>query len=290
MEHNLGPLEYLIHSTVRIVSHRSDGNVATGTGFFMVFTINDEGLERPFIVTNKHVVRDSIRVEFYITRSQDEDAYSSAKHEKFIVSQPILVPHPDDDIDLVAMDMGQQWYDSVNKGNNFLMTVLNDSKIISAEELKNLSPVEDVIMIGYPNSIWDSVNNMPVVRKGITATHPRLPWNGRPEFLIDMACFPGSSGSPVFIAGERIFKDKNGDILLSNKPYFLGILYAGPQHEAVGKINLPNSEGIESQNSPLLVTNIPNNIGYVISAKETITLQDEIKRRIKSLNLPLFYR
>ena len=290
MEHNFSPLEYLIHSTVRIVSHQSDGSVATGTGFFMVFTINDEGLERPFIVTNKHVVCDSIRVDFYITKRQDDDAYSSAKHEKFIVSQPILIPHPNDDIDLVAMDMGRQWCDSVNKGNNFLMTVLKDSEILSEEDLKSLSPVEDVIMIGYPNSIWDSVNNMPVVRKGITATHPRLPWNGRPEFLIDMACFPGSSGSPVFIAGERVFKDKNDNVVISNKTHFLGILYAGPQHEAIGKINLPNSEGIENQSSPLLVTNIPNNIGCVISAKETTVIQDEIKRKIKSLNLPPYLR
>jgi hypothetical protein len=31
-------------------------------------------------------------------------------------------------------------------------------------------------MIGYPNGIWDAKNNLPVIRKGITATHANIPW------------------------------------------------------------------------------------------------------------------
>ena len=54
-------------------------------------------------------------------------------------------------------------------------------------------------MIGYPDGIWDSVNNLPVIRKGITATHPHISWNGKTEFLTDIASFPGSSGSPYFL-------------------------------------------------------------------------------------------
>ena len=48
-------------------------------------------------------------------------------------------------------------------------------------------------------ALIDEVNNKPVVRKGITATDIRLDYNGRKEFLIDAACFHGSSGSPVFL-------------------------------------------------------------------------------------------
>ncbi len=44
-------------------------------------------------------------------------------------------------------------------------------------------------MIGYPNGIWDEANNMPIIRRGITATHPNFNYNGKPEFMIDAACF-----------------------------------------------------------------------------------------------------
>jgi hypothetical protein len=46
--------------------------------------------------------------------------------------------------------------------------------ISSDDVLKNLDVVEDVIMVGYPNGLWDHVNNLPLVRKGTTATHPGM--------------------------------------------------------------------------------------------------------------------
>ena len=70
---------------------------------------------------------------------------------------------------------------------------------ISNFNIQELTPVEDIVMIGYPIGLIDEVNNKPVVRKGITATDIRLDYNGRKEFLIDAACFHGSSGSPVFL-------------------------------------------------------------------------------------------
>ncbi len=53
-------------------------------------------------------------------------------------------------------------------------------------------------MVGYPVGLWDSVNNMPILRRGSTATLLDWTYEGRQEFVIDAACFPGSSGSPVF--------------------------------------------------------------------------------------------
>ena len=67
-------------------------------------------------------------------------------------------------------------------------------------------------MIGYPIGLIDEYNNKPIVRKGITATTYNIDYNGKKEFLIDIACFPGSSGSPIFIRrdGLGIAKDSQG--------------------------------------------------------------------------------
>ena len=56
--------------------------------------------------------------------------------------------------------------------------------IVSPEGLKSLTPIEDVIMIGYPNAIMDEVNYKPVVRRGITATDLKNDYNGKSEFLM----------------------------------------------------------------------------------------------------------
>ena len=34
-------------------------------------------------------------------------------------------------------------------------------------------------MVGYPIGLWDEVNNMPLVRKGITSYHPSMDFEGK---------------------------------------------------------------------------------------------------------------
>lgn len=85
-------------------------------------------------------------------------------------------------------------------------------------------------MIGYPNGIWDSVNNMPIIRKGITATHPRLNYNGRKKFMIDAACFHGSSGSPVLLFNTGTYATKDGNTTIGTRIMLLGILCGSSIH------------------------------------------------------------
>lgn len=85
-----------------------------------------------------------------------------------------------------------------NEGNDFYYIPLEKPIIADEDLLKNLPFMEGIVVIRYPNGIWYAKNNLPIIRLGITATHPRLPLNGKSEFLIDAACFPRSSGSPVF--------------------------------------------------------------------------------------------
>lgn len=54
-------------------------------------------------------------------------------------------------------------------------------------------------------------------------------------------------------------------MVMGNRIKLLGVLYAGPQHRADGEIVLAP---IPTQNKPMSVTSIPNNLGYVIKATE----------------------
>jgi hypothetical protein len=55
---NLTIAEQLMHSTVRLECDQKNGDRSTGTGFFFSFTVNGGFI--PVIITNKHVIENSL--------------------------------------------------------------------------------------------------------------------------------------------------------------------------------------------------------------------------------------
>ena len=74
-------------------------------------------------------------------------------------------------------------------------------------------------MVGYPIGLYDKINNLPIFRKGYTACHPSIDFNRKGIGLIDMACFPGSSGSPIYVLNEGLVKSKNGALYVGNRVF-----------------------------------------------------------------------
>ena len=67
-------------------------------------------------------------------------------------------------------------------------------------------------MVGYPHDLRDKSHNLPICRRGITASHPEVDFCGKPELLIDIPCAPGVSGSPVFVLDAKGYTDEQGNI------------------------------------------------------------------------------
>src|ERR1700736_1715142 len=93
-------------------------------------------------------------------------------------------------------------------------------------------------MVGYPNGLWDEANNYPLIRRGITASHPAVDFQikGVATTVIDAACFPGSSGSPVILHNTGTYSDKKGNTVIGSRTMLLGVLFSGPTIQADGKI------------------------------------------------------
>jgi V8-like Glu-specific endopeptidase len=179
--------------------------------------------------------------------------------------------HPDNDVDLCAMPIAPFVNMAVEKGQNLFYIPFDVSILPSEKQLNELTAMEEILMVGYPNGIWDQINNKPIFRKGITATNPTLDYNGKKEFLIDAACFPGSSGSPVLIFNEGGYRDKNGTLHLgSSRVILIGVLYAGPQHTTTGEIKIIN---VPVSQVPVAISKIPNNLGLVIKAERIKELE-----------------
>ncbi len=278
MAHTLSPSEQIAHCTVRIEIETGQGARGTGTGFFYRFL--EEGDQHvPAIVTNKHVVTGAVRGSFHVTLTDADGNPKYDTHEVYGFEnfQQLWIPHPDPNIDLCAMPIGPLVTAAQQQGKQLFYVSLNKSLIPTDAELADMSAMEDVVMVGYPNGIWDQKHNMPVLRRGITATHPNLDWNGKPEFLIDAACFPGSSGSPVFLFNMGGYATKSGGMVIGpGRIKLLGILYAGPQHTVTGEIKIIP---VPTVDIPIAVSTIPNNLGMIIKAKKL----DELARAIASL-------
>ena len=277
---SLGMMEQLTHSTVRIETILSNGNISTGTGFYMNF-LQNEKTQVPVIVTNKHVIADAQIGKFHVTLSDEKGLPIIGNHRLFEIAdfEKQCIKHPDPNIDLAVFPIGILLNQLKEAKVNLFYVPLQTELIPKDEERQSLSSMEDIVMIGYPNGIWDAKNNLPVIRKGITATHSNIDWNGKTEFLTDIASFPGSSGSPVFLANIGGYMDNKGNTFMgTHRIRLLGIHYAGAMHTATGEIQIVTAP---TSNKPLPITQIPNNIGVAINSKRILELEKEVGKLIK---------
>jgi len=273
----VSPIELLIHSTVRIECETATGK-GSGSGYFFAF-LEKDNQHIPCIVTNKHVVAGAKRGVFHLTLQGHDGLPKLGEYVTFSFDnfESMWVGHPDPSIDLAIFLIGPILNSAKEQGKALHIAPLGNAIIASKELIDSLPSMEEIIMIGYPNGIWDAKHNLPIIRRGITATHPRLSYNGKPEFLIDAACFPGSSGSPVFLANIGSYVSPEGALCTGSRIALLGTLYAGPQHTATGEVIVVE---VPTDTRAMAISTIPNNLGLVIHASKLLDFEPILKNII----------
>lgn len=262
--------EKLMFTTLRLEAN--DGSC--GTGYYFNFYIGDYLI--PTIITNKHVVKNNPneRMKFQVHLTDDNET-DSGNHTVELSTNWYF--HSTKDLCFTYCNIIFQEIPKIT-GKSVFYRAVDFNLIFNEEQLKNLSMMESVVMIGYPNGLWDFKNNYLIFRYGFTASHQGYDFNEKGIGVIDMSCFPGSSGSPIFILNEGSYRNKTEGVFFGeNRIIFLGTLFAGPQYNVEGNIVIKSIAQI-----PIAQTQLMLNLGYYIKAYELKEFENRIKMDLRN--------
>lgn len=265
--------EIITYSTVLIKCQYANGDSGSGTGFIINLCSDEEkGQCVPVLITNNHVVENSVKTIFEFCKADENGKPIDTEPFSFIYDGNAWIHHPDKSVDLRCLFLAEALNQLRTRNINIFYIPLETSLIPDKEKLSEFSAIEDVVMVGYPIGLSDTYNHKPIIRRGITSSHPRKDYRGKKETLLDVACYPGSSGSPVFILNQGSYTTPNG-VTLGNRLHLLGVLYGGHEFNARGILQFTNLP-----NMPVPVMHIPVNLGLMIKAERILEFESMIKR------------
>lgn len=268
--------EKLLFNTVRIEATLKDGSQISGTGFFFDYTIEEQHFY--FLVTNKHVIENTDQANLVFNlQVNGKPALGKTFCLNITDFESAWFPHPKKNIDIAAMKFAPVLNFLDEKGIQIFIQPF-DQSLIPSEKVINeeIDAVEDIIFIGYPNSIYDKKNLIPIVRKGITATPFSVDFEGEPIFLIDGSIFPGSSGSPVFLYDRGSYSPKGKVLIAGSRIFFLGVVTSC---YIINGNNQIESVDVPIKTEPIIITSQLINLGRVIKSKAVKELIEYILKK-----------
>lgn len=214
----------LMFTVLRVVTTDENGDGGGNSGTCVIVDLElTPGATTPVLVTNKHVVQGAIEVS--LRDRQGNVILGDTVQVQMTLEGDRFFSPQDNAVDIAIIPFGQVLlnFKDQHPDREPFWRCLPVSEFPSNDEYSSLDALEEVFFIGHPDGRWDEVNRTPIFRRGITATPVIINWEGRSEFLIDASVFPGSSGSPVFVARTTTFL-QNSKLIKEQLAIFVGVV------------------------------------------------------------------
>lgn len=204
---------------------------AVGTGFFAGI---ETGPKRSalVLVSNRHLLENATSIRFWMTLANAAgDATRRFVDANISSAGDAAFVHPDPDTDLAAVVVTHLIRQLEQEGDAPFYRFVPESLIPSPKVWGEFDAAEEIVMMGCPWGIHDDVNKIPLARRGAVASYLPLDFAGKPEFVLDVAAFEGSSGSPVFLNSFMKFDRRAKAYRPEARSWLLGIFKSGLEVE-----------------------------------------------------------
>lgn len=263
----------LLFNTVRVDTVLEDGSEGSGTAFVVSHSHARGSFQ--FVVTNRHLVDGVRQGGLVFTQAHNGQPLIGQRFQLNIDEFPqAWFLHPDPTVDLAVVPLRPLAAAAHARGIALYYHAIDTRLVPDARLVATLDALEDVLFVGYPSGVWDQVNLMPILRRGTTATPIALDFEGRAEFLIDAAVYPGSSGSPVFVVSQEALRATGG----ARKFLFAGVVAAVFFREEANRIAsmpVPANQGGATIGSEMI------DLGLVIKSQAVVDLIEAYLRKWK---------
>lgn len=199
--------ELLYLSTIRILSTHADEESPHAGSAFVV-----SHRDSRFLVSAAHLVRDADSVTVHV--------YTAVEGPKFGMAAPYQLRrqddfwhfHTDPDVD-IAVGAFDPLADFLGQENaNLTINAISTEDFVTPWENRTPTlfdpfwhplPLDEVLLVGYPDDYRDRETSLPLLRRGRLATPIWLNHENRPVFLVDTYAGRGTSGGPVAYVEEQ---------------------------------------------------------------------------------------
>lgn len=206
-------------STTRIQTKKNNTH-GVATGFF--FSYRYEQKDFRFLVTNSHVVKNKDEIKLNLLKRDNGNPILGSNVTLTLTDYEKLWFHHEQ-YDLAVSPSLTLLKEMIEKGVKLTVRTIPSTFIPDFSQAPLSTSIEDVYFIGYSDGLWDSINNLPIIRKGSVASLMGIPYGGQERFIIDATTIPGSSGSPVFVHNKSLYSGQNS-LVIGGRLLFVGIL------------------------------------------------------------------
>ena len=189
--------EPLLLTATQISTFDDQRLLTRATGFF--FARTDEGDERLFVVTSRHVVQDEPsrhfpdRIEIELHLDADNLTRSIGLSMPLYADGKSLWRQGEDaggEIDVAVLEVDRTALPETVLLRAFTPAHLQDS-------LDEIEVGTALLIAGFPLGFHDTLHHLPVVRQAVIASSFGLRFQGQGYFLTDARTHRGTSGAPV---------------------------------------------------------------------------------------------